>query len=54
MTKTVNLLTTNLRTGEEKLTTGYDREELEKWISHARKESAEGILEWEMKEQEEI
>jgi hypothetical protein len=46
LTEKVSLLTRNLKTGEEKVTTGYDREELEHWVEHSKRECAEGILEW--------
>ena len=49
---TVSLLTRNIKTGEEKITEEYDRYELETWISHAKKESAEGVLEWEIIEED--
>jgi hypothetical protein len=42
----VNLLTKNLETGEEKLTKGYDREELEHWVKRVRRESSDGVFEW--------
>jgi hypothetical protein len=46
MTETVNLVTVNLETGEEKLTTGYHREELERWCDRVRKESSDGVMSW--------
>ena len=54
MIGTVSLLTINLETGEEKLTTGYEREELQKWIAHSKRECAEGILSWVLVEHEEL
>jgi hypothetical protein len=46
LTEKVSLLTRNLNTGEEKVTTGYDREELERWVKRVKRESSEGVFEW--------
>jgi len=46
----VNLLTTNLITGEKTLTKGLERVELEKWIIHQKANCAEDVLDWEIVE----
>ncbi len=46
----VNLITTNLKTGEEMLSGPYEREILEKWVKRTKRESANTSLDWRLEE----